>query len=59
MIESVAMRISHERPELPIFTIHDSIATTAGNEEYVQTVIKEEAFRLTGLRLKLGKENWW
>lgn len=59
MIESVAMRISRERPELPIFTIHDSIATTQGNEEYVQNVIKEEAFRLTGLKLKLGKENWW
>ena len=58
MIQSVAKRISRERPELPIFTIHDSIATTIGNEEYVKSIVKEEAYRITGLRVKLGMEYW-
>jgi hypothetical protein len=58
MIQKVAKRISEERPDLPIFTIHDSIATTVGNEDYVSTVIQEEALRLTGLNVQLGKEYW-
>jgi len=58
MIENVAARISEERPDLPIFTIHDSVVTILGNEEYVSTVIKEEIFRLTGLNAQLGIEFW-
>jgi hypothetical protein len=58
MIEYVAVRVAHERPEIPIFTIHDSMATTVGNEGYLIQVIKEEAFRLTGLKLKVGVEYW-
>lgn len=58
MIQNVAKRISEEKPDLPIFTIHDSIATTVGNEDYVASVIKEEVLKLTGLQVKLGKEYW-
>lgn len=58
MIQKVAVRISKDRPELPIFTIHDSIVTTVGNEEYVSTVIKEEVLKLTGLTALLGMEYW-
>jgi hypothetical protein len=58
MIQSVSMRIAREKPDLPIFTIHDSIATTIGNEDYVQEVIKQEALTLTGLKVKLGLEYW-
>lgn len=58
IIQNVTKRISVERPELPIFTIHDSVATTVGNEDYVSTLIKEEAKRLTGLNVKLGLEYW-
>lgn len=56
MIQNVAVRISKERPELPIFTIHDSVVTTVGNEEYVSAVIQEEVFKLTGLKASLGIE---
>ena len=49
MIETVARRIAVERPELPFFTIHDSIATTKGNEQYIKQVMEEEIQRLTGL----------
>lgn len=58
IIQRVVKRISVEKPELPIFTIHDSVATTLGNEDYVSMVIKEEAFKLTGLNVLLGKEYW-
>ena len=56
MIQNVTIRIARERPDLPIFTIHDSVVTTVGNDDYVAGVIQEEAFRLTGLTVKLGKE---
>lgn len=58
IIQRVAKRIASERPELPIFTIHDSVATTDGNEDYVATVIKEEVFNMTGLNVLLGIERW-
>lgn len=58
MIQHAAKRIAEEKPNLPIFTIHDSIATTIGNEDYVASVIKEEVLKLTGLMVKLGKEYW-
>lgn len=58
MIQNVVLRISKERPELPIFTIHDSVVTTVGNEEYVASVIQEEVLRLTGLNAQLGIEYW-
>ena len=54
MIQNVCKRISLEHPALPIFTIHDSVLTTDGNQEYVIKVIEEEAFKLTGLKVSLG-----
>ena len=54
IIQNVCKRISLEHPTLPIFTIHDSVLTTDGNQEYVINVIEEEAFKLTGLKVSLG-----
>jgi hypothetical protein len=53
MIQNVSKRISLEHPTLPIYTIHDSILTTDGNQEYVAKIIKEEAFKITGLKVSL------
>jgi len=58
IVELASRRIAEERPEVPIFTVHDSIATTLGNEEYIEAVIKEEIFSYTGLKVKLGREYW-
>lgn len=58
IIGEVASRIAKECPNLPFFTIHDSVATTIGNEQYVAKIIKEEASRLTGLSLLIGLEKW-
>ncbi len=58
IIQNVVPRISRERPDLPIFTIHDSIVTTVGNENYVADIIQQEILRITGLEAKLGMEYW-
>ena len=58
VIEAATRRISNEQPHLPIFTIHDSIATTLGNELYVERVMKEEIERITGLDASIGRELW-
>ncbi|MBT8319903.1 MAG: hypothetical protein KJP01_07220 [Gramella sp.] len=58
IIQRVTKRISNEAPDLPIFTIHDSVATLQGNEDYVSRIIKEEIKRATGLDVKLGFEFW-
>jgi hypothetical protein len=59
IIEIITKRIAKERPELPIFTVHDSISTTLGNEKYVKQVMKEEIKKLTGLDANIGRENWY
>jgi hypothetical protein len=41
---------------LPIFTIHDNIVTTVGNQEYVSSVIKDEMTRLIGAEPGLSIE---
>jgi hypothetical protein len=55
-IETIAKRISKERPSLPIFTIHDSIVTTVGNEDYVQDVMREELKLAIGATPTFGLE---
>jgi hypothetical protein len=58
VLQKIAKRISRERPELPIFTIHDSVATTIGNEEYVRRVMEEELLAAIGFSPSLKVEPW-
>lgn len=58
ILKVIAKRISKERPHLPIFTIHDSIATTVGNEEYVKRVMEEELTKHTGYPPSLSIDYW-
>jgi hypothetical protein len=58
ILKHIVPRIASERPDLPIFTIHDSVVTTVGNEAYVEQVMAEEIKRLTGLEPKFGIEYW-
>jgi hypothetical protein len=44
----VVSRLLRERPELFIATIHDSVLTTVGDEQYVRGVMLEE-FRTLGI----------
>lgn len=58
MLERIVRRIAQERPDLPIYTIHDSIVTTQGNQLYVQQVMQEEMMKALGLSCKIKTENW-
>jgi hypothetical protein len=57
-LQVITKRIFKERPNLPIFTIHDSIATTEGNEDYVKLVMQDELKRATGYTPTLKIEYW-
>ncbi|MDD3962251.1 MAG: hypothetical protein WC155_06185 [Candidatus Cloacimonadales bacterium] len=58
VLHRVAKRISRERRRLPIFTIHDSIVTTEGNEEYVKSVLEDEIRKAVGVAPQLSIEYW-
>jgi hypothetical protein len=50
--------ISDERPDLPIFTVHDSIVTLQGEQEYVKSVMERTIKNLVGYTPKLDCQNW-
>jgi hypothetical protein len=47
-----------EKPKVPLFTIHDSIATTEENVTYVKQIIEEEALKLYPKAPKLSVKKW-
>lgn len=55
---TITNRITKENPDLPIFTIHDSIVTTKGNEGYIQKVMEEEMTKIFGFPPQLAKSFW-
>jgi hypothetical protein len=57
-LDRIAGRIAQERPELPIFTIHDSITTTLGNESYVERIMEEETIKAIGVRPSIEASTW-
>jgi hypothetical protein len=58
ILEVITKRIAREKPGLPIFTIHDSIVTTLGNEQYVSQVMIEELTQAIGLPPNVEFEYW-
>lgn len=50
--------ISQERPEIPIFTLHDSIITTVGNEKFVHDILANVLLDAIGIAPKLKVERW-
>ncbi|MVO08551.1 hypothetical protein GOQ30_05170 [Flavobacterium sp. TP390] len=50
--------ISEEKPEIPIFTLHDSIITTEGNENYVYQILYDVLLNAIGIPPTLKLENW-
>ena len=52
-------RIWEERPyQVPVFTIHDSIATTIDHKDYVRGVMTDELYRSIGIPPRLSEEFW-
>lgn len=50
ILEVVCKRIALNHPDLPLFTIHDSIITTKGNEGIVEEIMNREIENLTGYK---------
>ncbi len=58
IMEVIAKRISKEYPEAPLFTIHDSIATTAEYVDAVEKIMFEELQSAVGHSPTLSTEKW-
>lgn len=58
IVEVIARRIAKEHPKLPIFTIHDSIVTTVGNEQLVIDIMDDELTKGVGKAPTLKLEYW-
>ncbi|PKQ46068.1 hypothetical protein [Confluentibacter flavum] len=58
IVDVIAKRISEEYPLAPIFTIHDSIATTPQYVDIVEQVMNEELYLKIGQKPKLKREYW-
>lgn len=44
--------------KIPIFTVHDSIVTTVGNEAFAQEIMEDEIFKCIGMPPKLDLQPW-
>jgi hypothetical protein len=58
VLKVITKRITREHPSAPLFTIHDSIVTTAGKERYVQEIITEEMEKAIGFGPRMRIEKW-
>lgn len=58
VLQRITKRISKDHPEVPLFTIHDGIATTKENVDLVESIIFEELKMLTGYSPTLKREEW-
>lgn len=58
ILDRITRRIGKERPNMPLFTIHDSVVCTVGNEYYVRDIIKEETLKAIGFSPSVKFEYW-
>lgn len=58
MLDRIARRISEEHPTLPIWSIHDSICTLVGHEEYVASIIRQEMTDRIGYTPTVDFQYW-
>lgn len=50
--------IAHLRPEIPMFTVHDSIATTGPHYNFVEEVLAKHLEAVVGAAPKIKGEEW-
>lgn len=58
VLDVCAKKISKEHPSIPLFTIHDSIITTEGNEKIVHEIMYNELLNYVGVEPQLHVKNW-
>jgi hypothetical protein len=58
VLDRAAKKLSKLLPDIPIYTIHDSIIMPAGNEKIISTTLQEEAQSALGITIKTEPEIW-
>jgi len=58
VLQVITKRIARDYPDVPLFTIHDSIVTTRANGELVSAIMQEELNSLTGYSPAIKQEVW-
>lgn len=58
VLQVIAKRMDKQFPSAPLFTIHDSVATTEKYADRLKRIMEEELTRFTGLPPKLDKQIW-
>ncbi len=58
VLHTACKLISEKTPEIPLFTLHDSIITTVGNEVIVSEVLYNVLLNAVGIPPKLKLEPW-
>lgn len=54
----ITKRIHQEKPEVPLFTVHDSVVVPAEFADYVEYVMQEELTRWVGLPATFTRTAW-
>jgi hypothetical protein len=57
VLDVICREISRLNPRIPLFTIHDNIITTKGNEGLVKAVMEEQIAKRTGYTPKVDSKN--
>jgi hypothetical protein len=58
ILDIITKRISTEYPNAPLFSIHDSIATTAEYVDNIEEIMQEELLRAIGYSPTLDRQEW-
>lgn len=58
ILDRVVGRITRECPDVPLYTVHDCVATIPEHIEYVKRVMSEELYQAVGLYPPLKIESW-
>lgn len=56
ILDVICKKISVLHPHIPLFTIHDSILTTQGNEAIVEDIMAREIQNWTGYKASFGRK---
>ena len=57
-LKRIGLRIAKEHPNIPFWTIHDSVVTTVTHVDLVERIASEELEKCIGLRPNMKREYW-